>query len=103
MILNMVHAIKVLNSSDTYNNNTKKILENLDITKEIPTPKLNEIKSILENISKTEGIPTPNLYIKDEKGLNVLAIGTKSNCTIILTKELRVKQLILETYFYILF
>lgn len=88
MILNMVHAIKVLNSSDTYNNNTKKILENLDITKEIPTPKLNEIKSILENISKTEGIPTPNLYIKDEKGLNVLAIGTKSNCTIILTKEL---------------
>lgn len=88
MILNMVHAIKVPISSNKYTNNTKRILENLDITNDIPTPKINEIRNILENISKTEGIPTPNLYIKDEKELKVLALGTKENCAIILTREL---------------
>ena len=88
MILKMVHAVKVLNPPDNYNNNVKKILENSDITKDIPTSKLDEIRSVLENISKTEKIPTPNLYIKDEKGLNVSVVGTKLNCAVILTKEL---------------
>lgn len=100
MILKMVNAVKMKDYREIDNETLKRVLEDKSVTKDIPEPQISKIKKILEDISLQAKIPTPNLYIKDEKGLNVFAIGTKENCTIILTKELieTLNESEIETY-----
>ena len=88
MILRMVNAVKMNDNVDTtYDNSLKKVLEEKSVIKDIPEPKLSEIRKVLENISLTEKLPTPDLYVQNEKGLYVFAVGTKANSAVILTKD----------------
>ena len=88
MILRMVNAVKMNDNADPpYDNSLKKVLEEKSVIKDIPEPKLSEIRKVLENISLTEKIPTPDLYVQNEKGVYVFAVGTKANSAVILTKD----------------
>ncbi len=88
MILNMVNAFKVLNYENQYNNELKKALTELDISKDIPQQKIDEVRSILEKISVKAEMPVPDLYILDENIFKAYARGTKTNCALTLTKKL---------------
>lgn len=88
MILNMVNAFKVLNYENQYNNELKKALTELDISKDIPQQKIDEVRSILEKISVKAEMPVPDLYILNENIFKAYVRGTKTNCALTLTKKL---------------
>lgn len=89
MIVGMVHADKIQNEPNTYNDDFKKFLEASSVTEDIPRAKISneEIRKLLENVSLKERIPTPKLYIvKDDVGIKSFSIGTKADSAIILTQ-----------------